>query len=199
MEVLRGVPVLRVVAAADVAALPAQAQMHPRVTHLQALLAAARVALVGLDGSRCVQEWGMAAKPFSTHIYISESPAPWADCPARRIPLKSAPGPSRRMPTGGAAARVCCRPCKTIPRCPRCCATLQPAALARLVDRVGLNDAGELMALAPTHNLLQALDESLWKSPQPGGAESSTPTSSSTGWRPGTRSAMPSSPIGSRR
>jgi hypothetical protein len=48
---------------------------------------------------------------------------------------------------------------------------LQPAALARLVDRIGLNDAGEVMALAPTHKLLQALDESLWKSPQPGVAE----------------------------
>ena len=30
---------------------------------------------------------------------------------------------------------------------------------------------GELMALAPTRNLLQALDESLWKSPLPGGAD----------------------------
>ena len=46
-----------------------------------------------------------------------------------------------------------------------------PTALARLVDRVGLNDAGELMALAPTRRLLQALDESLWKSPAAGAAE----------------------------
>jgi hypothetical protein len=57
------------------------------------------------------------------------------------------------------------------PALPALLRDLQPAALARLVDRVGLNDAGELMALAPTHKLLQALDESLWKSPQPGVAE----------------------------
>jgi hypothetical protein len=48
---------------------------------------------------------------------------------------------------------------------------LQPTALAGLLDRVGLNDAGELMALAPTRNLLQALDESLWKSPAAGAAD----------------------------
>jgi hypothetical protein len=57
------------------------------------------------------------------------------------------------------------------PALPALLRNLQPAALARLVDRVGLNDAGELMALAPTHKLLQALDESLWKSPEPGVAE----------------------------
>lgn len=48
---------------------------------------------------------------------------------------------------------------------------LQPTALAGLLERVGLNDAGELMALAPTRNLLQALDESLWKSPAGGAAD----------------------------
>jgi hypothetical protein len=58
------------------------------------------------------------------------------------------------------------------PALPALLRNLQPAALARLVDRVGLNDAGELMALAPTHQLLQALDEALWKSPEPGVAES---------------------------
>lgn len=57
------------------------------------------------------------------------------------------------------------------PALPALLRTLQPAVLARLVGRVGLNDAGELMALAPTRNLLQALDESLWKSPAPGSAE----------------------------
>jgi hypothetical protein len=57
------------------------------------------------------------------------------------------------------------------PALPALLRDLQPAALARLVDRVGLNDAGELMALAPTHSLLQALDESLWKSPEAGAAE----------------------------
>jgi hypothetical protein len=57
------------------------------------------------------------------------------------------------------------------PGLPALLRSLQPAALARLVDRIGLNDAGEVMALAPTHKLLQALDELLWKSPQPGVAE----------------------------
>ena len=57
------------------------------------------------------------------------------------------------------------------PALPSLLQTLPPASLARLVDRVGLNDASELMALAPTRNLLQALDESLWKSPRPGAAE----------------------------
>jgi hypothetical protein len=45
---------------------------------------------------------------------------------------------------------------------------MQPKTLVRLVDRVGLNDAAELMALAPTRNLLRALDEAVWKSPTPG-------------------------------
>jgi Family of unknown function (DUF6178) len=45
---------------------------------------------------------------------------------------------------------------------------MQPNTLARLVDRVGLNDAAELMALVPARNLLRALDEAVWKSPHPG-------------------------------
>jgi hypothetical protein len=57
------------------------------------------------------------------------------------------------------------------PALPALLRTLQPAALAQLVERVGLNDAGELMQLTPTRNLLKALDESLWKSPLPGRAE----------------------------
>ena len=40
MEMLGGVLVFRGVAAADVAALHAQAEMHPGVAHLQALFAA---------------------------------------------------------------------------------------------------------------------------------------------------------------
>lgn len=47
----------------------------------------------------------------------------------------------------------------------------QPDLLARLVKRVGLNDAAELMELAPTRTLLRALDEALWKGPQAGAAE----------------------------
>ena len=45
---------------------------------------------------------------------------------------------------------------------------MQPKTLARLVDRIGLNDSAELMALVPAPNLLKALDEAVWKSPRPG-------------------------------
>lgn len=53
---------------------------------------------------------------------------------------------------------------------------MQPKTLARLVDRVGLNDAAELMALVPPRNLLRALDEAVWKSPRPGAIEVFDPT-----------------------
>src|SRR5258706_12649265 len=49
VEVLRRVLVLRVVAAADMAAGAAQAQVHPGVTHLQAFLAAVGAGPVGFD------------------------------------------------------------------------------------------------------------------------------------------------------
>jgi hypothetical protein len=57
------------------------------------------------------------------------------------------------------------------PALPALLRKLEPTALAGLLDRVGLNDAGELMALAPTRSLLQALDEALWKSPAAGAAD----------------------------
>jgi hypothetical protein len=57
------------------------------------------------------------------------------------------------------------------PTLPSLLNTLPAAALARLVERVGLNDAGELMELTSARKLLQALDESVWKSPAPGRAE----------------------------
>jgi hypothetical protein len=53
---------------------------------------------------------------------------------------------------------------------------MQPKTLARLIDRVGLNDAAELMALAPPRNLLRALDEAVWKSPRLGASEVFDPT-----------------------
>src|ERR1700733_7754296 len=49
VEVLGGMPVLGIIAAADVAAGPAQAQVHPGVAGLQAFLAPIGVAAVGLD------------------------------------------------------------------------------------------------------------------------------------------------------
>src|SRR4051812_26636115 len=49
MEMLGGVLVLGVVAAADVATGPAKAQVHPGVAHLQAFLATVGAGAVGLD------------------------------------------------------------------------------------------------------------------------------------------------------
>jgi hypothetical protein len=52
---------------------------------------------------------------------------------------------------------------------------MQPKTLARLVDRIGLNDAAEIMALVPARNLLSALDEAVWKSPRPGASQEFDP------------------------
>ena len=72
------------------------------------------------------------------------------------------------------------------PALPSLLNTLPAAALARLVERVGLNDAGELMELTPARKLLQALDESVWKSPAPGRAGSaSRPARARCAARPG--------------
>jgi hypothetical protein len=57
------------------------------------------------------------------------------------------------------------------PALPAVLAHMQPKTLARLVDRVGLNDAAEIMALVPVRNLLRALDEAIWKSPRPGASQ----------------------------
>ncbi|HVV82952.1 MAG TPA: DUF6178 family protein, partial [Kofleriaceae bacterium] len=45
---------------------------------------------------------------------------------------------------------------------------LEPRALARLIDPVGLEDAGELIALATTDQLVQVFDEDLWRGDRPG-------------------------------
>jgi hypothetical protein len=62
------------------------------------------------------------------------------------------------------------------PALPAVLGQMQPKTLARLVDRVGLNDAGELMALVPARNLLRALDEAVWKNPRPGASAVFDPT-----------------------
>jgi hypothetical protein len=54
------------------------------------------------------------------------------------------------------------------PALPAVLGHIQPKTLSRLVDRVGLNDAAEIMALVPVQSLLRALDEAVWKSPRPG-------------------------------
>jgi hypothetical protein len=45
---------------------------------------------------------------------------------------------------------------------------LEPRALGKLIEHVGLEDCGELVSLATTGQLRQILDEDLWRSPQPG-------------------------------
>src|SRR5262245_5080318 len=48
---------------------------------------------------------------------------------------------------------------------------LEPRTLARLIDHVGLADAGELIALATTEQLARVFDEDLWVSDRPGADE----------------------------
>lgn len=48
---------------------------------------------------------------------------------------------------------------------------LPPRALARLVEHVGLEDAGELVALATADQLAGVLDEDLWRATRAGGDE----------------------------
>lgn len=48
---------------------------------------------------------------------------------------------------------------------------LDPPLLARLIRRVGLEDAGELVAMATTVQLERVFDEDLWRSEEPGLAE----------------------------
>ena len=47
MEVLSRVPILRVVAATDMPAGPAESQVHPGIAELEALLATATTRLIG--------------------------------------------------------------------------------------------------------------------------------------------------------
>lgn len=49
--------------------------------------------------------------------------------------------------------------------------SLGPAALLRVVEEVGLEDAGELISLATFERLRQVFDEDVWRSPQPGADE----------------------------
>ena len=48
---------------------------------------------------------------------------------------------------------------------------LPPPVLGRLIDRVGLEDAGEIVALATTDQLSHVFDEDLWKNERPGEEE----------------------------
>jgi hypothetical protein len=57
------------------------------------------------------------------------------------------------------------------PDLPRRIAALEPAALGRLIDRVGLEDAGELVAFATTEQIAHLFDEDLWTNERPGEEE----------------------------
>src|SRR5690242_8891499 len=48
---------------------------------------------------------------------------------------------------------------------------LEAPALARLIHHVGLEDAGELVALATTQQLTRIFDEDLWRRGRPGQEE----------------------------
>jgi hypothetical protein len=48
---------------------------------------------------------------------------------------------------------------------------LPPRALLNLIDHVGLEDAGEIVAMATVEQLERMFDDDLWRSRKPGGAE----------------------------
>jgi hypothetical protein len=52
---------------------------------------------------------------------------------------------------------------------------LPGATLGRLIDRIGLEDAGELVALASTAQLERVLDDDLWRAERTGGDETFRP------------------------
>ena len=52
---------------------------------------------------------------------------------------------------------------------------LPGAVLAKLIDHVGLEDAGEIVALASTEQLARAFDEDLWRAERAGGDETFQP------------------------
>ena len=52
---------------------------------------------------------------------------------------------------------------------------LPGAVLGQLIDRIGLEDAGELVALASTAQLERVFDDDLWRADRPGGDETFRP------------------------
>ena len=48
---------------------------------------------------------------------------------------------------------------------------LPPALLGKLIDRIGLEDAGEILCLASTDQIAQIFDDDLWKNERPGDVE----------------------------
>lgn len=58
-----------------------------------------------------------------------------------------------------------------MPELPQQIRSLPPPLLGKLIDRVGLEDAGELVALATTEQLAGIFDEDLWRSERAGADE----------------------------
>jgi hypothetical protein len=58
-----------------------------------------------------------------------------------------------------------------MPDLPRKIAALEAPALLRLVETLGLEDSGEIVALASTSQLVALFDEDLWKNEEPGEEE----------------------------
>src|SRR5438045_6146792 len=52
---------------------------------------------------------------------------------------------------------------------------LPPPILSKLIDRIGLEDAGELVALATTEQLERVFDDDLWRAERAGGDETFRP------------------------
>src|SRR5258707_257216 len=66
--------------------------------------------------------------------------------------------PSRRL-----LARILAQPERV-----KAVQALPPRALLALIDRVGLEDAGEIVAMATVEQLERMFDDDLWRSPKPG-------------------------------
>jgi hypothetical protein len=69
---------------------------------------------------------------------------------------------------------------------------LPAPVLGRLIDRVGLEDAGELVALATTEQLQGVFDQDLWRAAAPGEDERFRPSASRSGSRSCRRAAKAS-------
>ncbi|MFZ5897232.1 MAG: DUF6178 family protein [Myxococcota bacterium] len=80
-------------------------------------------------------------------------------------------GGSRREVVRGSTSRQLLARLLDTPNLARRVAELSPAALTRVIDEVGLEDAGEIVALASTEQLVGVFDEDLWRNDAPGEEE----------------------------
>src|SRR5574340_561157 len=101
-------------------------------------------------------------------------PTAWPTPPRCSRPSASC-WPNPRCSASPPARRRTARPGSPIRRPPwrptwgaRAATTRRTARCPRRIERVGLEDAGELMALATTEQLLHVFDETLWTSAAPG-------------------------------